>query len=271
MRTHETELARFTALANATRCSDSLGFHALEAPLRRLATTEVLAPVINQELRRIAADRDYANAAWDASGMLLVGGIGWQLRLGVYDRTPAYIYTLPFDLILAVVGPVDLEVERFRRSDTDNSRVQPRGVARLSPGTTLRLSASEDAVAVPCEHRVVVLKLTSALRDPLQRAYCRKTHRLVQAIAADPMHSDLVSMARALGAMRRTSASASLRRLAGHDAHFVRWAAMQALARVRGRRAMERLVAATSDPHPEVRNGAQRAVAMLEASSKDRC
>lgn len=271
MQKHEKELARFADLANATDCSSSLGFHGLEAPLRELATSRALAPILNLELRRIAADRDYACATWEPSGMLLCRNREWQLRIGTYDRTPDYIYSLPFDLIVAVVGPVDLDVERYRLSDLGVSHVQPMGISRLLPGTTLSLSASEDAVAIACEQSVVVLKLTSALRDPLQRAYCRKTHRLVQAIASDPTHSDLVSMARALGAMRNPSTSVSLERLADHDAHFVRWAAMQALARIDPERALKRLAAATLDPHPEVRNGAQRAVAMLEASRKERC
>jgi HEAT repeat protein len=74
----------------------------------------------------------------------------------------------------------------------------------------------------------------------------------VAAISARELDSELVSLAKLLGALGDPSATDALIALTSHPRHFVRWAALQALGLIDGEKAGRRLRDFTDDRHPEI-------------------
>ncbi|WP_187359572.1 HEAT repeat domain-containing protein [Xanthomonas oryzae] len=114
------------------------------------------------------------------------------------------------------------------------------------------IDSRHDLFDVMVEAKVLVVKFVSTAHHPLQWAFHRDTGQALQAIAADPVDSELVSMSRTLGAMMNRAAVPALSHLCDHQQYFVRWAAMQALGYVAPELLVPRLKVAEEDPHPEV-------------------
>lgn len=82
--------------------------------------------------------------------------------------------------------------------------------------------------------------------------------------AAHVSQSTLVCMAKTLGAMRAPEALPHLHDIASHPSHFVRWAAIQAMAKVDRDAAFALLERAAVDPHPHVQSMARNVLAQHE-------
>ncbi len=68
-----------------------------------------------------------------------------------------------------------------------------------------------------------------------------------------------------MAAMQETRAVPLISSLADHPSHAVRWAVVQALGRLDPQAALQHLRQAVNDPHPHIRNAAQKTLARLEA------
>jgi HEAT repeat protein len=132
----------------------------------------------------------------------------------------------------------------------------------LAPGDVACFRAGSDALvaSVPTE-ATLALVLASSTVDRERRIYAADTLRAERVVSADPGASRLEFAARVLAELGGAGATPRLVRLTGHPAHFVRWTALQSLARVDGAAARDALRAALDDPHPHVRNAAGRALA----------
>jgi hypothetical protein len=79
--------------------------------------------------------------------------------------------------------------------------------------------------------------------------------------AAHVAQSTLVCIAKALGALQAPEALPHLLAIASHKSHFVRWAAIQAIAKVDREAAFGLLEQAAADPHPHVQSMARKVLA----------
>ncbi|HWT12747.1 MAG TPA: HEAT repeat domain-containing protein [Allosphingosinicella sp.] len=78
-------------------------------------------------------------------------------------------------------------------------------------------------------------------------------------------YSSFIIFAKMAAAIGAPGAIPILTDLCSHASHAVRWAAVQSLARLNGDVARQRLRLLADDPHPEVREGAKRVLARIDA------
>jgi len=270
---HHSSLLSFTEKANAKIDADyHAGFFSLRDDLKDLVYgSDVLAELAGRELRRIAEDFEYSSPAWEPHYLVVANGKHWQLRVGVYQHSPEFIYTLPMHMMVAVLGEEPLKATYYRmptslRIDTfdPNARLDDRDWRVHVPGDIAVIDGRNDLFDVDIDSPVLVVKFTSSFHQSLQWAFDRKTGSAVQPIAANSIDSELVSMVQALGSMGSPIAVPSLIGLCEHSRHFVRWAAMQALGRVSPEELLPQLHnAATNDPHPHVQAAAKHALARI--------
>lgn len=83
--------------------------------------------------------------------------------------------------------------------------------------------------------------------------------------AVQAENSSLVTLCRVFGVERDRAALPYLRQLADHEAHFVRWAAIQAIGLVDSAEARRLLRASRDDPHPQIRAVSARILDRMEA------
>jgi HEAT repeat protein len=93
--------------------------------------------------------------------------------------------------------------------------------------------------------------------------YDPSTLRPFQAVSPNVNAYRLYYATKLLAEVHAEGSAESLLRISEHKAHFVRWAAMQALFRLDHGRAAERLTAALDDAHPSIRNASRKALDRL--------
>lgn len=247
------------------------GFFALQGAFEHLVFgTDLLEATVLAELGRVVHDTRHESARWEPNHILIAGDLSWQLRIGTYAHGSDFVYTLPFDLMVAVVGPRGLRVARPRLpaglvNEVFDPAVQLPTLRydTVPGGEVFAVDGSRELLDIHVEQPVVVVKFNTAVRDALQWAFDRDSGRAVQAIAADPLDSELVSTLRALGSMQRGACVEPVRELTRHPRHFVRWAAIQCLARLAPDLALGALHDATDDPHPHVAQAAIQGLSRL--------
>jgi HEAT repeat protein len=89
----------------------------------------------------------------------------------------------------------------------------------------------------------------------------------VRAIAVDNSASRLEFVISMMCVMKDRSSLPALEGLSAHPAHFVRWAAVQALFRLDRERGITALRNALADRHEHVRNAASRSLAKIAANT----
>lgn len=214
--------------------------------------------------------RGKARPSQDAFSVLLATGPRWQLKVTLQSTVTRFLYTHPFALLISPVLD-DLVVEEYAvhtDAGVDIGVGAPlRHVAqnRLAAGSVLDCSTPGHLYDLRTDKPTLVAKLVGLTREPIQWMAERDSRHIVQAISASPIHSELEIMARTLGALREGGED-SLRSLAAHESHFVRWAAIQAMGRVAPGTALELLKAATDDPHPHIKRSASAFLSRAQGS-----
>lgn len=269
------ELNRFRNIADEYIQSDyEKGFFALVEHLDLLVNqTSMLSKVCADALSNILADRNYEQRSWEPHSILLSYGARWELRLGIYERTSDFIYTLPHHCLVAVVGQTPLKYDIYAPLAVEDRtlfytgyQLTKRGIGTVQPGEILQCHSAGDLIDLQIEVPVWTVKLVSAPHEPIQWAFDRKTLQSCQGIAANMADSELILLTRALAAMERPEAANGLEDLAGHPSHFVRWAAIQSLAKCAPEIAYNKLIKAIEDSHPHVQAAARRTLHRLDES-----
>lgn len=270
-------LVEFTKTVNHRIADDpATGFFSLADDLRALVfDTDVLTHVATNHLRAISANPAHESVMWEPHYLVLAYGPGWQLRVGLYQHSSEFIYSMPQHMIVAIVGNETLVADHYALpSSIDNEVFDPKLKLgepvrkRHMHGDVVMIDGRHDVFDVVIEKPVLVVKLSTTVHQALQWAFDRMSRRAIQAIAADPVDSELVSMARALGAMARPTGTPALVDLTHHPRHFVRWAALQALGRTSPELLIPRLESALQDTHVHVRQAAQSALKRLLAAQE---
>jgi HEAT repeat protein len=94
------------------------------------------------------------------------------------------------------------------------------------------------------------------------------TSVFASAVLAD--YSSLVTLCRVFGAQQDQGAKPFVEELARSPAHFVRWAAVQAMGRIDGDRAREMIEERCHDPHPHIQAAALSALKKLGGDTNGR-
>jgi len=269
-------LTLFSEFASRALRNGLSEFFSLQDPFRELVyESDVLASIADYELRRILEDPAFDSPFWEPDHLILGGGSSWQLRVGLYLHSSEFIYTMSQHMIIAVLGDQPLNAFHYYFPDSADIEVfipelkLQKGIkCTHPPGSIIVIDSGSDIIDVDIYNPVLVVKLSSIINQPLQWAFRRDTRKSIQAIAANPVDSELVSMARALGGLAHPMAIPSLLDLVRHPRHFVRWAAIQALGCISSEQVLPCLRrAAAEDPHPHIRSAAERALSCNFARS----
>lgn len=211
-----------------------------------------------------------ARPSQEAFSVLLATGPRWQLKANLQTAVSRFLYTSPFELLITpVTGDLIVDEYAIDAADSDvgvGTPIHHVAQHRLAPGEVLDCSAPGRLHDLRVDRPTLVAKLIGLNREPIQWMAERSSLRIAQAIASSPIHSELEIMARTLGALRMGGAD-TLGRLAGHESHFVRWAAIQAMGRVEPERAIMLLKQATEDVHPHIRRSASAFLSRTQGRS----
>ncbi|MBO9826921.1 HEAT repeat domain-containing protein [Xanthomonas sp. A2111] len=212
-----------------------------------------------------------SRSSQEAFSAVLAQGALWQLKVTQHSISTRFLYTQPFELLIAPINN-RLEIDEYQPALAHTTPIgegtQFKYASRhtIEAGSVLPCGTIDTIYDIKIEHPILVAKLIGPIREPLQWMVDRSSLQVVQAIASSPIHSELEIMARALGAIR-SGGTNTLETLANHESHFVRWAAIQAMGRTSPSRAMELLESARNDEHPHIRQSASNFLSRI-ASSK---
>jgi hypothetical protein len=276
-------LQDFIAAAEPVVANWSSAPSALEACarlVRDFAASGVLRESIARELAAIAGEptRTPSRSAsthlwvlWGASrgGRLAVS----RIHRGVRDESD-YLADAPSYRFLTPLDAEPLEVELYEQCATEDEEVMskddaltPRGPRTLHPGEVLTVRPRRDILHVPDQTRDRHLLSFDGPRFVTQQwVYDFETRKPVYSVAADPHDARLEGAMRLLHVLGHQDATDVIARLASHEAHFVRWAAIRHVTGLDADVGIRLLEAATTDAHPHVRASAQRALERLRES-----
>lgn len=267
-----TALERFARVANEKfDLLDADGLLTMHDEFRTLVfESDVVDACVLQELASIRKDCQYGSPFWSAWAITLAQTSKWTLLLSLYTHASESLYFSPFHMLIAVIGTEPLVARRYLTppkflEEFGNASVQVNeAITEIFPaGSIATVHGRECIFDVDVSKPVATVKFMSAPFGALQVAFSRDG-KYEQAIAADPIDSELVTMCAALREMGEVSSSPVLNKLARHSSFFVRWAAIQAMAKVEPVLALSMLRDATNDDHPSIRVAARKMLSQFD-------
>jgi hypothetical protein len=235
--------------------------------LDTLARSGAISDWMRRELGELHDAPDSEAIAWASGERILLAEPRWSLHLKRYDRGSPNVFSLPYLGAFTVIAG-QLDITLFELGDSFDhavfDRAQQLGVGvhqSLRPGDSLVVDGSRHAIRVDVREPTLALRLFSEPIHDLQWQFDSASRSPVAAISARELDSELVSLAKLLGALGDPSAIDVLLELTSHPRHFVRWTALQALGLVDGEQAGQRLQDFVHDRHPEVAAIASKMVA----------
>jgi hypothetical protein len=245
------------------------------AAFDRLIRTDVLTTLLNLELERMAADPRYVPKGASADGQWLIGQVNGCALVaravvagpgGLADRA---LSPTEHAFIGHVTG-APLSCNVFSQPEPQPNDVfdptrqlaPPRRIT-LRPGDSVPLVAGSDVVQVipDAAEPTILLKLLSPPVVPLLWEYDLVTRAPIRAVSGSVASSRLEYMAALMASMDHAGAAPTLVRMAGdHPHHFVRWAALRAVAALDRQEGERLLQVAAADPHPHIRRAAVKAL-----------
>jgi HEAT repeats len=182
------------------------------------------------------------------------------------------------DMILVPVSRSGITLSRYHQPKPhpndilDKSRhLTFKGDVTLAFGQSSFFAACEDIFLINSTPHEANPPMLAILITPdkfqIRWEYDSTTLAPVRAIAADNSASRLEFVISLMSTMNDRAALPVLRELSSsHPAHFVRWAAVQAMFRLDRDTGMQALHCALNDPHEHVRNAASRSIAKIVSS-----
>jgi hypothetical protein len=244
---------------------------ALGALLRRI-TRDYIPGRLNRMLRHRRDNPDAEVAGVNLSSYVIHQGRGCAINLSfVTGRNPTLNWH-PFDAIFLRANPGTSRVHRYRLPASLENAVVDRqarltfvGIEPFDEGDLLIKRGDLDVLdfeGAPGDPLLVV-RLELHARGTLGWLFDRDTLTAIGGTATSPLESRLISLIRVAAQYPETDL-APLRAAARHPSHNVRWAAVQAIGKLDAQAAIALLSGMTGDPHPHIRNAAQKTLARLD-------
>lgn len=243
----------------------------LEDLCRRGAFTEL----VNYELERLLRDPNYALEASSDVDMLVLRSRFFNLLLKIVAQpSHARLFGQASDLFLAPLMKSGVAIARYREPEPEESAERVRhlrfeGNETVAFGQNSYFKAGQDIFVIrgAAASPTLVACLSSAATLTTRWEYEMATLARVRVVAADHSVSRLQLLASVLAEMKDPSAIPALEGLMEHSAHYVRWAALQAIFCLDRERGAALLKTAATDPHEHVRTAAMRSLAKLSAAA----
>jgi hypothetical protein len=278
-------LAEFVRQVNGLLAERSVNgpFWNVEPVFAELVQSGRMTDVVNAELQHLVDEPAYRSDGLSDVDVVLARSPRFTLTARIVNPTPAPIgarvaRSSVEDYLMAVVGkgsaPIVTEWYEQPRPDPntvfDRTRVLiPRGRRTLVAGEPVRVRAARDVVRiVPADEPSFVAVLASVPVAVLSWEYDLDSGVPARAVSGSTAASRLEATARLLGELGDPSCVPALAELAHHPHHFVRWAAVRAVAVLDPMRGVELLRRAVEDEHPHVRKAACAALRQIEQSHR---
>jgi len=196
-------------------------------------------------------------------------------RLSEAER---YVHTAPSNSVLVIRGKAPVTVNRYRLpAGIDRSGFQadiplePLGSERYDGSFMVERHDDDEIRDYRCEAgQAWMVRLNYAPYATETWFFEKSTLRSLFASAVLADYSSLVTLCRVFGAEGDEGAKPLVEELAKSEAHFVRWAAVQAMGRIDGDRAREMIEERCEDPHPHIQAAALNALKKFGGSINGR-
>lgn len=178
-------------------------------------------------------------------------------------------FSAPGSIHMAVVSDKPLAYDlyalpaRYDNEVFQELQLEHLGRRRLEPLTSAFIDASRHVVVFEDSDEATILKLQSPFTYPFEWAFDLESLRAWQVTSTILEDTQLVHICEAIAALGAAKHAGPLEQALAHPRHHVRWSALQAIARLDGRRARPHLESAVSDRHPHIRAAARFALERL--------
>lgn len=223
-----------------------------------------------EDLQRSVAEPTWMGN-WKPNELVLYAGHRVELSVWTFATARQYIHTVSSHTLMVPCTSAPLAYRRYRLPDRYDNTIFDRTlkIDLVDEGTTpegelLWMEGGGLLHDFVITQPTPVLKLTYGPIESMEWLFNRDS------LAAWKIgDSDLAATQRRVGAyMLGQIASPTsvdvLKELTHDRSHAVRWAAIQALARINVSEALQRLTAALSDPHPHIRRAAERSLGAMQ-------
>lgn len=242
----------------------------LEAACRKGAFTGL----VNYELDRLLSDPNYALEASSDVDMLVLRSRFFNLTLRIVAQAAqtSRLIGLASDMIIAPLMAFGATMTRYREPAGPATKTLDRsgqlelvGDERVPFGQSIYFKAGQNVFVIQnsTELPSLVACLSSTVTLTTRWEYDIVTRQRLRVMAADHSVSRLQLLASVLAEMQDPRAVTALVVLMEHPAHYVRWAALQAVICLDREHGISLLKKATNDPHEHVRSAAVRSLAKL--------
>jgi hypothetical protein len=248
-------------------------FFDLHHILTRLAfESPFVIDTMHAELAKILKFPLQPSSAWRPAHVVPFEEKLWRFEYGLMPTKTDFIHSHVGHAMIAVIGPEPLVVDRYRPShDIDNDVFDPQVKLLLpkrkvyAPGSVCVVDTRKGLFDFLVESPTFVVKLSGRVRRAIQWVFSRHTLQAVHTVPGNSSDAHIAEMIGALTAMGSATSIATLYALTTHNSHFIRWSALQALARLNPEAAKASLQRATKDAHPHVRSASEKAIAAMAA------
>ena len=253
------------------------GFAGCGAFLDDLCRTGAFTELVNYELQRLLQDPNYALEASSDIDMLVLRSRFLNLLLKIVAQ-PAQgrVFGQASDLFLAPLLKSGVTTGRYREPlpDAEGTAAGPHylrfdGDETIAFGHSSYFKAGRDIFVIRSDGAAptLVVCFSSATTLTTRWEYDAATLARTKLVAADHSVSRLQLLASVLAEMKDPGAVPALEGLMEHPAHYVRWAALQAIFSLDRERGAALLKTAAADPHEHVRTAAIRSLEKLNAAA----
>ena len=196
---------------------------------------------------------------------------GPQTHVDRLSEAERYLHTAPSNCVLVIRGSAPVTVNRYRLPP-GTDRVAFRADIQLEPLASERYDGSyiveqhdDDEIRdYRCDIGEAWMVRLNYAPYALETWFFEKsTLRSVFASAVLADYASLVTLCRVFGAQHDEAAKPIVEELAKNEAHFVRWAAVQAMGQIDGERARQMIEERCQDPHPHIQQAAKSALEKL--------
>jgi hypothetical protein len=244
-----------------------------------LLSPEFLVDFINTELSRLYRQPDHYPPYRGTGKICVYTCSAFELLL---SKTPSFsdpsgspVMSLASDCLVGALGPDLLRIRRYRLAPiNDDATVRPDVVdieqIDVAPGESLHLQAGAHAFRVTDDRQsdCFFMTFSSARTRELLWEIDPKTPAVCRAVSADVGASRIEYVVELLGRLADPQSLDTLKILArDHPAHFVRWSAIKALARIDPGTALQNLRDARFDCHPHIRDAAVKSLTTIDRNS----
>jgi len=278
-----TETPCLEALINGTEAEDYLGhtdqFFRLEDLFASFVRSKEVQEIIDRELEELKENPAYIPRGSSGNTMLFADSPKFALTAVILDEshTSAHrVFSAAGDALFGNIGPEPMPIRFHAIPDScdlevfdSTQRLVPQAKTSIAVHEIVKVPARKLVAEYLATKKTVLVKLTSRFYLPLIWVY-NKTLGIPELCSSGNLHaSRLQSTIRLLSELESENETPnqtsidSLKRLASHPYHFVRWAAVQGLCNMDFSVGKDSLLASLEDAHPHISRAAKSTVERL--------